>query len=262
MPDRVTAPSLRARKQEGKKIVCVTAYDAYFAGLADRAGVDVILVGDSVGNTMLGYENTLPVTLEEMLHHTRAASRGVQRALLVADLPFGSYQVSREQALAASIQLLKAGAHAVKFEGGDADLVRAHVQAGIPVIGHLGMTPQSVNAFGGFRVQGRQAADAEELLAQAKALDQAGASAYVLELIPSSLAKQISSQTSSPSIGIGAGAGCDGQIQVLHDVLGFADRTYKHAKAYMDGQDRAIAALQAYAAEVRESVFPGPENEF
>jgi 3-methyl-2-oxobutanoate hydroxymethyltransferase len=170
--------------------------------------------------------------------------------------------VSREQALASSIQLIKAGAHAVKFEGEDAELVRAHVQAGIPVIGHLGMTPQSVNAFGGFRVQGRQAADAEELLAHAKALDQAGASAYVLELIPSQLAAQISSQTGSPSIGIGAGAGCDGQIQVLHDVLGFAVRTYRHAKAYLDGQSQALAALESYASEVREGVFPGPENEF
>lgn len=262
MPEKVTAPSLRQRKLEGQKIVCLTAYDAYFAKLADDAGIDVILVGDSVGNVLLGHENTLPVTLEDILHHTRAAARGVKRALLVADLPFGSYQVSTERAIESSVQLIKAGAHAVKFEGVYPELVRSLVQAGIPVVGHLGMTPQSVNAFGGFRVQGKGEDAAEALLQGAIAMDEAGVSGYVLELIPAALSERISAATASPSIGIGAGAGCDGQIQVLHDALGLADRTYKHAKAYLQGQKLVHEALAAYASEVRSGGFPASENEF
>jgi len=257
---RVTAPKIRAMKGT-RKVVCVTAYDVPSARIADEAGVDLVLVGDSVGNVVLGYETTLPVTLEEMLHHTRAVVRGTEHALVVGDLPFGSYQASSSDAMRAGAAFLKAGAHAVKLEGGHPELVRAMTVAGIPVMGHLGMTPQSVHAFGGFRVQGKgDAGDA--LLEAARALDEAGAFAVVLELVPADLATRVSAQLRCPTIGIGAGSGCDGQIQVFHDVLGLSPVSLKHAKTYVEGHRLLTEGLRAYVDEVRSGAFPGDEHSF
>lgn len=241
--------------------MCITAYDAPFARLADDAGVDLILVGDSLGNVVLGYTSTLPVTLDEMVHHTRAVSTGVKRALLVADLPFGSYQASVSQAVSSAVSLVKAGAAAVKLEGTYTEAIQAIVKAGIPVMGHLGFTPQSVNAFGGFRVQGR-GDSAERILREARELDGAGVFAAVLELIPAALAKQITEQVSYPTIGIGAGVECDGQIQVLHDVLGITQDPLKHAKQYLSGRALLTQAMRDYAEEVRAGSFPNMDNSF
>src|SRR5688572_9369275 len=190
MADKVTAPRIRAMKEAGDKIVCLTAYDAYFGRLADQAGVDLVLVGDSLANVILGYPNTVPVTLEEMAHHVRAVRRGVSRALLVADLPFGSYNASVEQAVNSAVELMKAGAEAVKLEGEYSEAISAMVKAGIPVMGHVGMTPQSVHNFGGFKLQGK-GKSAEPVLQAAKAVEQAGAFSIVLELIPATLSKSI-----------------------------------------------------------------------
>jgi len=261
MADKVTAPQIRAMKASGDKIVCLTAYDAYFGALADRAGVDLILVGDSLANVVLGYETTVPVTLQEMVHHVRATRRGVKRALLVADMPFGSYNSSVGQAVDSAVELMKAGAEAVKLEGDYPDAIEAIVKAGIPLMGHIGMTPQSVNNFGGFKVQGRGSA-AETVLETAKNIADAGAFSIVVELTPADLAKQISQAISIPTIGIGAGQGCDGQIQVLHDILGFADQTFKHAKRFGEGQALALSAIKDYACEVRAESFPTDENSF
>jgi 3-methyl-2-oxobutanoate hydroxymethyltransferase len=261
MPDKVTAPKVRAMRRKGERIVCLTAYDAIFGEMADSAGVDVVLVGDSVGNTALGYETTIPVTLDEMAHHTRATHRGVKRALLVADLPFGSYQSSVAQAVSSAVTLIKAGAEAVKLEGDYTEAIVAIVKAGIPVMGHVGMTPQSVNAFGGPKVQGKSE-DGESILAAAKAVEKAGAFAIVLELIPADLAVRITEALNIPTIGIGAGLGCSGQIQVLYDILGFSKMSFRHAKAYTEGYRCLADALARYALEVRQGDFPGPENSF
>lgn len=260
MSDKVTAPRIRGMKARGEKVVCVTAYDAPMARLADEAGVDLVLVGDSVGDVVLGYTSTVPVTLEEMIHHTRAVRRGMSRALLVADLPFGTYQASPEQAMNSAVALMKAGAEAVKLEG-TSDAVPMLIEAGIPVMGHVGLTPQSVNRFGGHKVQGR-GEDAELVLKAAKKLDEQGAFSIVLELVPASLAAQITEALSIPTVGIGAGVGCDGQIQVLHDVLGLSERTFKHAKPYMRGRDLVLESLQTYASEVRSGAFPEEQNSF
>jgi 3-methyl-2-oxobutanoate hydroxymethyltransferase len=261
MSDKSTAPRLLAMKERGEKIVCLTAYDAYFGRLVDESGVDAILVGDSVGNVLLGYDTTIPVTLDEMLHHTRAVRRGVKRALLIADLPFGSYQSSISQAIDSAVALMKAGAEAVKLEGDYPETVAALVKAGIPTMGHLGMTPQSVHRFGGFRVQGR-GDDSLQVSQAAGSLGEAGAFGIVLELIPSELAKEISGNTKAATIGIGAGQGCDGQIQVLHDVLGFGSQIFKHAKPYMSGETLASDAMKEYVAEVRDHSFPTVNNSF
>ncbi|MCG9894808.1 MAG: 3-methyl-2-oxobutanoate hydroxymethyltransferase, partial [Fimbriimonadaceae bacterium] len=225
----VTAPRLAEMKQAGERIVCLTAYDMTGALMADAAGVDVILVGDSVGNVVQGHETTLPVTLEQMEYHTRCVAPFSRRALVVADLPFGSYQVSPAQAVESSVRLMKAGAGAVKLEGRDPEAVQAVVRAGIPVMGHLGMTPQSVHAFGGFRVQGR-GEEGDEVLHAAQDLESAGAFAVVLELVPASLSGPISAALRIPTIGIGAGPECDGQIQVWHDVLALKEPVFRHAK--------------------------------
>lgn len=259
MSDKMTAPKIRAMK--GGRIVCVTAYDAPSARLADEAGVDLILVGDSVGNTMLGYPSTLPVSLDEMLHHTRAAAAGCANALLVSDLPFGSYQASAEGAVRSAVALVKAGAEAVKLEGTYSEATEAIVRAGIPVMGHVGMTPQSVNAFGGFRVQGR--GDRADLVVEAaKAVENAGVFSMVLEVIPGIVAKRITKEVSVPTIGIGAGPDCDGEIQVWHDLLGISETVFKHAKAYMNGAEAIKSALSTYSEEVRNKVFPTEENTF
>ncbi len=246
-------------RAEGRRIVCVTAYDATFGALADEAGVDVILVGDSVGNTTLGMRDTVGVGLPEMTHHVRATRAGVEGALLVGDLPFGSYGASVAQAVESSVLLMKAGAEAVKLEGDHPEAVAACVRAGIPVMGHLGFTPQAVNVFGGHKVQGRgEAADA--ILAAAGRLRDAGAFAVVLELMDVATAARVTREADLPTIGIGAGVGCDGQIQVLHDVLGLSGRTFRHAKPYLDGRALISGALRSYADEVRAGAFPTEAN--
>jgi 3-methyl-2-oxobutanoate hydroxymethyltransferase len=261
MADKVTAPKLRSMRTSGRKIVCITAYDATFGALADLAGADVILVGDSVGNTTLGYTSTVPVTLEDMIHHTRATRPGVSRALLVADLPFGSYQIGQSKALESAVELVKAGAEAVKLEGDYPEIIAALTKAGIPAMGHVGMTPQSINRFGGFKVQGK-GSSADQMIEISKRLDEAGAIAIVVELVPADLAERLTEQVACPTIGIGAGPCCSGQIQVLHDVLGLSDQPLRHAKAFVDGRNLVIAAIKEYAEEVRTSRFPTREQSF
>ncbi|MCS6919831.1 MAG: 3-methyl-2-oxobutanoate hydroxymethyltransferase, partial [Fimbriimonadales bacterium] len=222
MPEKVTTRTLQQMKAQGQRIVAVTAYDYPSAQLADAAGVDVVLVGDSVGNTTLGYETTLPVQLEEILHHLKAVRRGLQRALLVADMPFLSYGVSVENAVYNAGRLMQAGAEAVKVEGASPrvlESIRAMVGVGVPVMAHLGLTPQSIHQFGGYRLQGRTASEQEALLQAAHAVQEAGAFSLVLEVIPASLAKRITESVQIPTIGIGAGIHCDGEIQVWHDIL-------------------------------------------
>lgn len=259
MTDKVTVPRLRAMRSRNERIVVVTAYDAVWGELADTAGVDAVLVGDSVGNVQLGYPSTVHVTLEDMVHHTRATRAGVKRALLVADLPFGTYQGSAEQALRSAVPLMQAGAEAVKLEGDYPETVAALVKAGIPVMGHLGMTPQSVNVFGGHRVQGKGDAG-DHVIAEAQRLEEAGAFSVVLELIPAALSQRITEAVTIPTIGIGAGLECSGQVQVMHDVLGLSPFKFRHARAFVDGRTLFSEALRDYTATVREGSFPGPEN--
>lgn len=261
MSDRITAPVFRSMKASGRKIVVVTAYDACTAGLAEAAGVDAILVGDSVGNVALGMPTTLQMSLEAMVHHTAAVARGSNRCLLIADMPFGSYQSSDAHAVESAVALVKAGAEAVKVEGAYDDRVRAILRAGIPVMGHLGLTPQSIHAFGGHKVQGK-GGDADAIRKAALSLDQAGVFGMVLELVPGQLADEVTRSVGCPTIGIGAGANCDGQVQVFHDVVGLTRKTYKHAHAFCNGWDVFEKALSEYATSVREGHFPGPENTF
>ena len=264
---RVTAADLKQMKAEGRKIVMLTAYDAPLAHFVEAGGVPAILVGDSVGNTVLGYENTLPVTVDDILRHTQAVVRGTRRALIIADMPFLSYQVSNERALLNAGKLIQeGGAQAVKLEGGKrtiavtADLVAA----GIPVMGHLGLTPQSVHQLGGYRAQGRTLAEAEELQHEALALERAGAFAIVLESIPATLAQQVTKSLTIPTIGIGAGVHCDGQIQVLHDLLGLNPHAEhpRHAKAYASLGDEMRTAVNAYVQDVEAGTFPTRANSF
>lgn len=256
----VRVPDLRAMKVQGTKITVLTAYDAGMARLLDRAGLDVILVGDSVGMVVLGYDTTLPVTLDMMVHHTRAVCRGVERALVVADLPFLTYQISMEEAMRNAGRLIQeGGAAAVKLEGGSrvVDVVRRLNDSGIPVMGHLGLTPQSVHALGGFRQQARDEASACALIADAKALQEAGAFAIVLESIPASLAKQVTASVEIPTIGIGAGPDCDGQVLVSHDAFGLHDGPLPpFVRQYEKLGDKLIAAARAYMDEVRSGQFP------
>jgi 3-methyl-2-oxobutanoate hydroxymethyltransferase len=261
MADKMTVPGLKAMRLKDRKIVCVTAYDAVLAQLADNSGADVILVGDSVGNTALGRPSTVPVTLADMVHHTKAVRTTVHRALLVADLPFGSWQGSEDRALDAAIALMHAGAEAVKLEGSYPETIALFAKAGIPTIGHLGMTPQSVNKFGGFKVQGRGDAG-DPILQSAHALDEAGAAAIVLELVPAELAARITEDIECPTIGIGAGPCCSGEIQVIYDILGLSSHPFKHSKIYLNGAEAITNALKQYAQEVRENKFPGKENSF
>lgn len=237
-------------KAQGKKIVSVTAYDAATGAIADQAGVDIVLVGDSVGNVSLGYKNTLPVNLEQMIHHTQATARGVQNALLVGDLPFGSYQAGVSDAVRSSVALVKAGAEAVKLEGIYTDEIAAIVKAGIPTMGHVGMTPQSYYSFGGHKVQGK-GEDAIRVMEHALAVEAAGAFAIVLELIPEELADEITHRLQIPTIGIGAGPHCDGQVQVFHDVVGLTELRLKHAKRHAEGWTIFRDAIKAYSDEVR-----------
>jgi 3-methyl-2-oxobutanoate hydroxymethyltransferase len=259
MPDKMTVPRLRALREQGQPIVCLTAYDAAFGAMADAAGVDLVLVGDSVGTVMYGYSNTVPVTLDLMVQHTRATRAGVSRALLVADLPFGSYQASPAQAVESAVALMQAGASAVKLEGDYPDAIAALVRAGIPTMGHVGMTPQSYHQFGGHRVQGK-GEHAHEVIDMANRVDAAGAFGMVVELVPAELAQRITQSIQGVTIGIGAGPHCHGQVQVLHDVLGFGDRTFRHAKRYMDGRGQIVQALEEYARETRTNEFPQAEH--
>ncbi len=254
---------LREMKQAGEPIVCVTAYDFPTARLADEAGVPVILVGDSLGNAVLGYDSTLPVTLADMLHHARAVARGARNALVIADMPFMTYQPSAEDAMRNAGRLLQeGGAQAVKLEGGRAiaPTVQRLTDAGVPVMGHVGLLPQSVHQTGGYRPQGRTAEQARALLDDALALQDAGAFAVVIESVPADVAAEVTRRLAVPTIGIGAGAGCDGQIQVLHDILGLSGRTPRHAKRYADLDAAILAALQAYRDDVTARRFPGAEH--
>ena len=265
-PKSVTVLDLVAMKQRGERIVVLTCYDALFARLLDAAGVDVLLVGDSVNQVLAGEETTLSATLEQMIYHTRIVRRGATRALVVCDLPFLTYQISPADAIRNAGRVLQeTGCHAVKLEGGTpvAATVRALVDVGIPVMGHLGLTPQSVHALGGYRVQGRDERTAERLKAEAKALEEAGAFAIVLELIPAPLASQITKALTIPTIGIGAGPACDGQVLALPDMLGLNERfSAKFVKRYAALAEDVREAVRLYAAEVREGRYPGPEHSF
>jgi 3-methyl-2-oxobutanoate hydroxymethyltransferase len=257
---RVRLPDLEAKKRRGEKIAMLTAYDYTMARLLDRAGIDVLLVGDSLGMVVLGYETTLPVTLDAMVHHTRAVSRGAERALVVADMPFLTYQLGVEEALRNAGRLIQeGGAAAVKIEGGGASVEVASrlVEAGIPVMGHLGLLPQHVHQLGGFRQQARLEADAEQLLADAQALEEAGAFAVVLESIPASVAAAVTADLQIPTIGIGAGPDCDGQVLVSYDMLGLSqDGVPPFVRRYADLGGQTVAAAKAYADDVRAGRFP------
>ena len=263
---RVTTVTLREMKDRGERISMLTAYDYPIARLLDEVGIEVILVGDSLAMVGLGYETTLPVTMEEMLHHVRAVSRGVKRALLVGDMPFGSFQASVEEGVRNAGRFLKeAGAQAVKLEGGRevADLTRRLTSVGIPVMGHLGLTPQMVHQFGGFKVQGRTAAAAERLREDALLLEEAGIFALVLEGIPWQVAEVITRELRIPTIGIGAGSSCDGQVLVTNDLLGlFDDFAPKFVKRYANLKETIAAAFTRYRQEVKAGEFPGPEHAF
>ncbi|MBF0158780.1 MAG: 3-methyl-2-oxobutanoate hydroxymethyltransferase [Magnetococcales bacterium] len=269
-PVRVTIPDLRRMKSPPsaahpqQRIVAVTAYDYTFARLLDQCGVDILLVGDSLGMVIHGADNTLAVTLDDMIYHARAVARAAQRAMVICDLPFGAFQCHPEAALTSAIRVLKeSGSHAVKIEGGRimAETVRFLVARGVPVIGHIGLTPQSVHAMGGFRMQGRDQASASRLLEDARVLDEAGASIIVLEGIPMPLAQQITQTVQAVTIGIGAGPGCDGQVLVLYDLLGLDERFQpRFVKRYMDGAHQVRQAVMAFADEVRKGTFPAPEH--
>ncbi len=263
---KVTVPQIMAARREGRRITMVTAYDYAFAAVVDRADIDVILVGDSGGMTLLGHQNTLPVTMEEMLLMAKAVARGARRPLLVGDMPFGSYEGGPQLGLANATRFLKEGGmDAVKLEGGArvAATVKAIVDANIPVMGHIGLTPQSTAKLGGFHVQGRSAAAAAALLQDALALEEAGAFSLVLEAIPAEVGAAITERVSIPTIGIGAGAGCDGQVLVLHDLLGLFPRFVpKFVKRYADLATQACQALDTFAAEVRSGAFPDREHSY
>lgn len=262
----VTINDLRAYKQRGERFVMLTAYDALQARLLDEAGIPVLLVGDSVGMGPLGYPSTLPVTMEDMLHHTAAVVRGRKEALVVGDMPFMSYQASLKEGMRNAGRFLQeAGAHAVKLEGAGpvVELTARLTAAGIPVMGHLGLTPQSVNQFGGFKVQGRDPESAQRIVQAAKELEQAGAFALVLEAVPSGLARQVTDSVSIPTIGIGAGPHCDAQVLVFHDFLGI-ETAYspRFAKRYAELGKQIVAAARTFAAEVAEGSYPGPEHTY
>ncbi|MGE0001406.1 MAG: 3-methyl-2-oxobutanoate hydroxymethyltransferase [Fimbriimonadaceae bacterium] len=259
MSVKVTVRTIAKKHADGERLVCVTAYDVLSGSLAEAAGVDVVLVGDSLGNVILGHETTHGVELEDVVYHTHAVANGVKTALLVADMPFGSYQSSVPSAVDAAVELVRAGAEAVKLEGTYTDEIAAIVRAGIPVMGHVGMTPQSVLAFGGHVVQGR-GNDGDTILAAARRIYEAGAFAIVLELVPAVLAARITKELSIPTIGIGAGPECSGEIQVFHDVLGLSETVYRHTRAFVAGRGLLEAGLREYVQSVRDRKFPAEEN--
>ena len=261
-----TTATFKKAKEEKQKITMLTAYDYSFAKLMDEAGINSILVGDSVGMVCLGYEDTLPVTMEDMIHHTKAVARGAKNALVVADMPFMSYQTSVYDAVVNAGRLIKeGGAQAVKLEGGFevTEQIKAIVDASIPVVAHIGLTPQSVNAFGGFKVQGKSEAAAHKLLDEARAVEKGGAFAVVMECVPAKLAAKITEELSIPTIGIGAGAGCDGQVLVYQDMLGlFSDFTPKFVKQFANVGEIVKGAFEGYIREVQEGTFPAQEHTF
>ena len=261
----MTAPDLERYKREQKKVIVVTAYDALFARIVEQAGIETILVGDSLGIVVQGKRNTLAVTMEDMLYHTKLVAGATQKSLVIGDMPFMSYQAGTEEALRNAGRFLQAGAHAVKLEGGAAllDRVEAMTRVGIPVVGHLGMTPQSINQYGGYKVQGKGKDQAKALVADAKALQAAGAIAIVLEAMPSKLARTITDQLTIPTIGIGAGPHCDGQVLVLYDLLGlFDDFVPKFVKPYAHLKADALQALRRYKEEVEQGKFPSDAESY
>lgn len=263
--ERLTVPDFRGYKREGRKIKLVTAYDFTSAVLADRSPVDAILVGDSLGMVMLGYGGTTGVTMEEMLHHIGPVVKGAPHTFVIADMPFGSYNESPEQAVRNANLLLKAGADCVKLEGGAAmaETVLRMTRAGIPVMGHVGLTPQTAAALGGWKVQGREAAAARQIIGDARAVEQAGAFSVVLEMVPAPLAAHITGQVGIATIGIGAGPGCDGQVLVWHDMFGLYDRIApRFVKRFAEAGAVIAEGLAAYCAEVEAGAFPGPEHSF
>jgi 3-methyl-2-oxobutanoate hydroxymethyltransferase len=263
---KVTTASLREQKLRHEPITCLTAYDYATARLVDEAGIDIVLVGDSLAQTMLGYENTLSVTVDEMLHHVKAVHRGVRNALLVADMPYGSYQIDPQSALGNAARFVKeGGAEVVKIEGGEkrADLIRRLIDAEIPVAGHIGLTPQSVNVMGGYKVQGKSLNGVEQLMRDAVALDRTGVAMIVLEGIPREVAAMITAEVGAPTIGIGAGPECDGQVLVIHDVLGLTFMPpAKFVRRYGDGQALITQAVQAFRADVKAHLYPSDEESY
>ena len=263
---KLSLTEIAERKRQGERLVMVTAYDHPSARLADAAGVDLILVGDSAADNVLGYDSTVPVTVDELLVLVRAVTRGAERAFVIADMPFGSFQVSDETALANAVRFVKeAGADAVKLEGAGPSLsrVQAIVGAGIPVMGHVGLTPQSATMLGGYKAQGRTAAKAQRLHADARALEAAGCFAVVLEAVPAQVADRITEALTVPTIGIGAGPGCDGQVLVWHDLLGLSDRrAARFVKRYAEVGAEIQRALEAFAGDVRSGVFPAEEHTY
>jgi len=265
-PEKVSAPSLRASKERGERLVCLTAYDYPTARLVDEAGIDVILVGDSLGNVVLGYGNTVPVTLEEMITHVKAVRRAVQRALLVADMPYGSFHTGADEAVKNALRLVKeGGAEAVKLEGGykRVQLVKRLVDEEIAVMGHIGLTPQSINKLGAYRVQGKTAGAARQLLDDARAMEDAGAFALVLEVVPREIAKLITESISIPTIGIGAGVHCDIQVIVLHDMLGLSfGKQARFVRPYANLHDTITDAVSRFADDVRNGTYPSEEESY
>lgn len=266
-PEKVTVPAVRASKERGEKLVCLTAYDYPTARIVDEAGTDIILVGDSLGNVVLGYDSTVPVTLEEMLHHARAVRRGVERALLVADMPYGTYHTGADDAVRAALRLVKeGGAEAVKLEGGRGrvEVIRRLVAEEIPVMGHVGLTPQSLNKLGGYRLQAKTADAARALVEDALLLQEAGVFAVVLEVVPHEIAREVTAALRVPTIGIGAGPDCDAQILVTHDLLGlsFSKTSPRFVRQYADLREAMGEAIQAYADDVRSGAFPSEQESY
>ena len=265
-PEKVSAPSLRASKQRGERLVCLTAYDYPTARIVDEAGIDVVLVGDSLGNVVLGYGNTVPVTLDEIMIHLKAVRRAVQRALLVADMPYGSFHTGANDAVRNALRLVKeGGAEAIKLEGGRKrlPLIKRLVDEEIAVMGHIGLTPQSINKLGAYRVQGKTAAAARELLDDALALEEAGAFAIVLEVVPREIAQMITKSVSIPTIGIGAGADCDIQVLVLHDMLGLSfGKLARFVRPYANLHETITDAVTRYADDVRSGSYPSTDESY
>jgi 3-methyl-2-oxobutanoate hydroxymethyltransferase len=265
-PEKVSAPSLRASKERGERLVCLTAYDYPTARIVDEAGIDIILVGDSLGNVVLGYGNTVPVTLDEILIHVKAVRRAVQRALLVADMPYGSFHTGADEAVRNALRLVKeGGAEAIKLEGGHkrVSLVKRLVDEEIAVMGHIGLTPQSINKLGAYRVQGKTAKAAREMLDDARALEDAGAFAVVLEVVPREIAKLITESLSIPTIGIGAGVHCDIQVLVLHDMLGFSfGKQARFVRPYANLRETITDAVSRFAEDVRNGTYPSKDESY
>lgn len=265
-PSKITTQTIVQMKQNGEKISMLTAYDYTMAQIIDQAGVDIILVGDSASNVMAGFETTVPITLDNMIYHTSCVVRGVSQALVIADLPFMSYQVTPKEALISAGRMMKeAGAHAVKLEGGKTivDTVSKIVNAGIPVMGHLGLTPQSIYKFGTYKVRAKEEQEAEELIQDAKLLEEAGCFSIVLEKIPATLAERVSKEVSIPTIGIGAGVGCDGQVLVIHDMLGMnKDFSPRFLRRYADIHTTMTGAVQNYIKDVKSKDFPNSEEQY